>query len=46
MKGKRYLSEPSSDGLDEVMDDEGEEDDDAIMADEVRLGQGVLSQHG
>ncbi|KAG5353278.1 hypothetical protein C0989_008785 [Termitomyces sp. Mn162] len=35
VKGKRYLSEPSSDGFDEVMDDDEEEDDDAIMADEL-----------
>ncbi|KAG6815116.1 hypothetical protein H0H93_010898, partial [Arthromyces matolae] len=35
VKGRRYVSEPSSDGFDEVMeDDDDEEDDDTVMADE------------
>ncbi|KAG6877039.1 hypothetical protein C0993_010867, partial [Termitomyces sp. T159_Od127] len=42
VRGRRYLSEPSSDGFDEVMDDEEEEDDDAIMADE--LFRRIVSQ--
>lgn len=35
IRGKRYLSEASSDGFDEAMDEDDEEDDDAIMHDEV-----------
>ncbi|KAG6910711.1 hypothetical protein DXG01_008241 [Tephrocybe rancida] len=35
IKGKRYLSEASSDGFDESMDDDDEEDDDDIMQDEL-----------
>lgn len=36
IRGKRYLSEPSSDGFDEAMDedDDDEDDDDSIMHDE------------
>ncbi|KAF8067940.1 hypothetical protein FPV67DRAFT_1494298, partial [Lyophyllum atratum] len=35
VRGKRYLSEASSDGFEEAMDDDDEEDDDAIMHDEL-----------
>ncbi|KAG6856927.1 hypothetical protein H0H87_012178 [Tephrocybe sp. NHM501043] len=35
IKGKRYLSEPSSDGFDENMEGEDEEDDNDIMQDEL-----------
>lgn len=37
IRGKRYASEASSDGFDDSMDYDEEEDDDAIMQDEVCL---------